>query len=82
MKIILNLNVFAQKNKYPWMVTFVSPDGSQWLGCGGTLVASKYVISAAHCMFTDQAQTIPVTTDQIKVSFSLTKKFRVKLITR
>merc|ERR1711953_406981 len=55
------------KNKYPWMVTFVSPDGSQWLGCGGTLVASKYVISAAHCMFTDQAQTIPVTTDQIKI---------------
>ena len=64
---ILNLNVFAQKNKYPWMVTFVSPDGSQWLGCGGTLVASKYVITAAHCMWQDQEMTIPTPADQIKV---------------
>ena len=41
--------------------------------CGGTLVASKYVVSAAHCMFDDEEQTIPLTTDQIDVSFSLTK---------
>merc|ERR1712048_299151 len=27
------------------------------MGCGGTLVASKYVVSAAHCMFMDQALT-------------------------
>merc|ERR1712038_1030797 len=34
-------------NKYPWMAALVR-DGNQF--CGGTLVASKYVISAAHCM--------------------------------
>ena len=38
-----------QKNKYPWMAALVDSTGGQF--CGGTLVASKYVISAAHCMF-------------------------------
>ena len=31
------------------MVALVGSSGGQF--CGGTLVASKYVISAAHCMF-------------------------------
>ena len=45
--LIKNSNFLDQKNKYPWMVALVSPSGGQF--CGGTLVASKYVISAAHC---------------------------------
>ena len=53
------------------MVALVNATGNQF--CGGTLVASKYVVSAAHCMFDDEEQTIPLTTDQIDVSFSLTK---------
>ena len=35
--------------------------------CGGTLVASKYVISAAHCMFLDEKGETPYTTSQLKV---------------
>ena len=31
------------------MAALVDSTGGQF--CGGTLVASKYVISAAHCMF-------------------------------
>ena len=31
------------------MVALVTSSGGQF--CGGTLVASKYVISAANCMF-------------------------------
>ena len=33
------------------MVSLILSDGFHF--CGGTLVASKYVISAAHCMFSD-----------------------------
>ena len=35
--------------------------------CGGTLVASKYVISAAHCMFTDKKLTKPRPVSEFKV---------------
>ena len=39
--------MIIQANKYPWLVRV--GDGGGF--CGGTLVASKYVITAAHCMF-------------------------------
>ena len=45
------------------MVALVGSSGGQF--CGGTLVASKYVISAAHCMF-NQDGTSAAATD-IKV---------------
>ena len=54
----------AQKNKYPWVVALMS-NGGQF--CGGTLVASKYVVTAAHCMFLDQMATQPVSASDITV---------------
>ena len=37
-------------NKYPWLVRiFLS--GDEKGHCGGTLVASKYVITACHCLY-------------------------------
>jgi len=54
------------KNKYPWMVALMDGTGSSQF-CGGTLVASKYVVTAAHCMFFDQNAQQPLTTAQVKV---------------
>lgn len=44
-------------NKYPWVVSITVPGFNHY--CGGTLVASKYVVTAAHCMWVDEAETQP-----------------------
>jgi len=36
-------------NQYPWLVRVGLLDGNT--RCGGTIVASRYIISAAHCFF-------------------------------
>ena len=41
-----------QINRYPWLVLVGAvKDGETKpsFGCGGTIVASRYIISAAHC---------------------------------
>ena len=47
------------------MAALVGSSGGQF--CGGTLVASKYVISAAHCMFLDREETQPLNATDFKV---------------
>ena len=52
-------------NKYPWMVALVSSLGEHF--CGGTLVASRYVVTAAHCMFQNSELTILKSLEDFKV---------------
>ena len=59
--------LLSQKNKYPWVAALLS-NGGQF--CGGTLVASKYVVTAAHCMFLDQDATQPVAAGDITVGLA------------
>ena len=52
------------QNKYPWVV-YVRPGN---FICGGTLVASKYVVTAAHCLYFDTAATQPMATSDVQVT--------------
>ena len=50
----MQLHLFAnllQAGKYPWLVTVLSTSSPVDLVCAGTLVASKYVVTAAQCVY-------------------------------
>ena len=55
----------ASSEAYPWMVSIQIRSGSQHF-CGGTLIASHWVVTAAHC-------TDDVAAEQIQVVIGTTK---------
>merc|ERR1712142_235598 len=51
-------------NEFPWMAALKR--GGQFF-CGGTLVASQWVLSASHCMYLDQDMTIEAKAEDIEI---------------
>ena len=54
-----------QKNKYPWMVD-ISLNSEFY--CGGTLVASKYVVTRAECLFYSNDSAVATSDVQVILS--------------
>lgn len=65
----------AQRGRYPWAVSLRRPTGSHGHFCGGTLIAPRLVLTAAHCFWdrkkgrwTDQKPQVSGTAVQRMVS--------------
>jgi len=63
---ILGGNV-AAPGQFPWMATLVSADGDRPF-CGGTVIAPKVILTAAHCTEGSAPEEIDVIVGRIRLS--------------
>merc|ERR1712198_745422 len=56
----------ADVNEWPWMASMTSKDGVSHK-CGGTLVASEWIVTAAHCLYEDQELTVETKVEDISI---------------
>src|SRR5262245_21664150 len=59
----------AAEGAWPWQVAiyFKQPDGTFMLGCGGSIVNPRWVLSAAHCFLRRSDATLRVASDVLVV---------------
>ena len=74
--------LLCQKNKYPWMALVYSLVQKETYICGGALIASKYVLSTAHCIQEGETEVlspashIRVTNSQSQFDREILTEFR------
>ncbi|EDW49631.1 GM23130 [Drosophila sechellia] len=53
-------NIIAEPTEHPWIgrIVEVPKDGSNKLLCAGILIDSRHVVTAAHCVSTDDSESI------------------------
>merc|ERR1719474_2612723 len=58
----------ADINEWPWIISMTFPDGVNHK-CGGTLVASEWIVTAAHCLYDDEGLTVETKVEDIYIVF-------------
>merc|ERR1712142_529676 len=56
----------ADINEWPWMVSMTFSDGVRHK-CGGTVVASEWIVTAAHCLYEDPEMTVETEVEDVSI---------------
>ncbi|XP_078499119.1 chymotrypsin-like elastase family member 2A [Lissotriton helveticus] len=69
----------ARQHSWPWQVSLQYLSGSSWYHtCGGTLIASNWVLTAAHCISSSRSYRVLLGKHNLRVSESGSRAVQVQ----